>query len=297
MDPDTTHLIIGVDGGGTGCRVGIQTPSGATVAEARGGAANFTTDPEGAVHNVLAALRAALSGVGLAEDALRRCVAHVGLAGVLGDVEARALSAALPFDRLSVSDDRATTMAGALGSGDGALAAIGTGSFVARRREGVARFFGGWGLQVGDQASGAWLGRALLERCLLVVDGVAENSDLAHDTLRRFDGDARAIVTFARQATPGDYAALAPLVINAARAGDAHGGALMRTGADYLMSCLQVDPLASEDTLCLTGGVGPHYAPYLNTDLQDRIRPALGTALDGALHLAREHLVVTGNPG
>ena len=38
--------------------------------------------------------------------------------------------------------------------------------------------------------------------------------------------------------------------------------------------------------LCLSGGVGPHYAPYLDPDWQARLVTAEGTALEGALALA-----------
>jgi hypothetical protein len=45
-------------------------------------------------------------------------------------------------------------MRGALGPGDGTVAAIGTGSFFGRRSGGAYRYLGGWGYQLGDEASG-----------------------------------------------------------------------------------------------------------------------------------------------
>lgn len=289
MMKDKAPLIIGVDGGGTGCRIAIQSASGAHMADAVGGAANYTTDPDGAVANVLAALRVALSDAGLDTPHLAGSFAHVGLAGVLGQAKADALTSALPFAHLSVSDDRITSVQGALGPEDGVLVAIGTGSFVASRHAGAHRFFGGWGLQVGDQASGAWLGRAALERCLLAADGLMTDSELTRTVLEQFAGGPEEIVAFARQAQPKDYATLAPIVVDAARAGDPIGRALMQAGAGYVMDCIRTDGPGSQDLICLSGGVGPHYAPYLDQVFQDRLQPARGSALDGALQFARAH--------
>lgn len=288
MNSDSTYLIIGVDGGGTGCRVGIESAGGTRLGAGRGGAANVTTDPDGAARNVREAVGNALADAGLNGDALVRATAHVGLAGVLGDAQARVLAAALPFGQVVVSDDRVTSAAGALGPEDGVVAAVGTGSFVVRRHAGANRFFGGWGLRLGDQASGAWLGRALLERCLMAIDGLLPQSELTRAALDRFGGDPAAIVDFAVGALPRDYAGFAPSVIDAARADDRHGVALMRAGAGYLADCIGAEPLAAGDIVCLMGGVGPHYAPYLGADIRDRLRPERGSALDGALYLARD---------
>ncbi len=54
------------------------------------------------------------------------------------------------------------------------------------------------------------------------------------------------------------------------------------------MEVLDFEVLDFEEdaVICLAGGVGPHYAAYLPQSHQNRIRPALGTALDGALALA-----------
>ena len=65
----------------------------------------------------------------------------------------------------------------------------------------------------------------------------------------------------------------------------------MRRGADYLNTTLLVAQLAKDDVICLTGGVGPHYAPYLAAPFQDRICPPQGAALDGALALAQRQAI------
>lgn len=53
----------------------------------------------------------------------------------------------------------------------GALAGVGTGSYVGFLTGGSVRFAGGWGLALGDEASGAWLGREVLRAALMAHEG------------------------------------------------------------------------------------------------------------------------------
>lgn len=285
MTSETYH-ILGVDGGGSGCRAAITDRAGQVLGRGESGPANATSDMERAVANVRAAVAAAADAGGLDAAALRAAVAHVGLAGVMTAAAAAHIAARLPVGAVTVTDDRPTCVAGALGARPGVLMAIGTGSFAALSRGGTLRFAGGWGFQVSDQASGAWLGRALLERVLLAHDGLVPHSDLTRATLDRF-GDPGAIVGFAAAASPADFAAHAPEVLRAARAGDDAGQALMRRGADYLARVLDRFGLRETEILCLTGGLGPAWADWLPEPAAARLAAAEGTALDGALRLAR----------
>mgnify|MGYP000032302785 FL=1 len=290
MNDTTSQTYLGLDGGGTGCRLAICDRSGRRLAEARGGAANYTSDPDATVRNLRAAIAAAAQEAGLDPAGLASCVAHLGLAGIMDAAQAATLAAAMPCDRITVTDDRPTTAAGALGDRDGAVAAVGTGSFVAVRRGESLRHFGGWGLRLGDQASGAWLGRSVLERCLLVRDGLAIASALTTALWQRFEDTPARMVAFGATAGPGALAEFAPLVIDAAASGDTQGRALMQAGAKYIESCLAAADLHADEVLCLTGGIGPHYAEYLTPETRQRLCPPQGSALDGALALARAAL-------
>lgn len=277
---------VGIDGGGTGCRVAIAGSTGSIVAEATGGPANVTTDFEQAMANVLATLEAAAQKAGLTRAQVAATPAHAGLAGVMDSSDATAVQDRLPFSVCRVSDDRLTSTIGALGQRGGVLLAVGTGSFVAIKRGQDVRYLGGWGLQIGDQASGGWLGRSLLMRCVLVSDGLETASGLTDAVLSRFQNDARNITAFAGTAQPSDYAAFAPEIVKAATTGDRHGLELMREGASYLTKCIAAADLSASDSLCVTGGLGTHYLPFLDPDHQARLVAAAGTALDGALFLA-----------
>ncbi len=283
MDEIGAYQVCAVDGGGTGCRVAIANPNGEVLARASGGPANYASNAAQAVENVVGAVRLAAGKLGAD---MHRLVAHVGLAGIMNDTDACAMVAQLPFEHCTVTDDRVTSVIGALGNNDGALLAVGTGTFVAMRRGGEFRFFGGWGQQVGDQASGAWLGRELLVHALLAVDGLEAESDLTRTVLARFDGTPADIVAFARRARPADYATFAPLIVEAAKAGDLVAHQLMDRGTAYLNTALGAADLSGDDIVCLVGGVGPHYEPYLAPKYHSLIRLPKGTALDGALQLA-----------
>lgn len=284
MPADQPSRLIAVDGGGSTCRVALLLDGQRF--EAESGPANATSDPEGALANVRAALAAAAAKARLGLAGLRTVPAHVGLAGVLDPATAARIAARLPFERVRVADDRASAVVGALGAAEGAVAGIGTGSFLGRRAGGQLRLIGGWGLKLGDEASAGWLGRGLLVSALRTVDGLASPSALTEAVLAEHGGPA-GIVTFAAAATPADFGRLAPRITAAAVAGDAAARALMRAGAAYLEAGLAALGWREGEAFCLIGGVAPAYAPYLGAPFARALRPPQGSGLDGALALAR----------
>lgn len=287
----TAGYAIGVDGGGTGCRAVLTDGAGAVLGRGTGGPANFTSAPETALANVRAAIGAAAAEAGVPPEAALQGAAHIGLAGVQTAADARAVEAAFPFARGCVAtDDRPTFARGALAGRDGVLIAIGTGSFAAQVRGGRLDLLGGWGFQVGDQASGAWIGRALLTRALLAHDRLQASSALVDDVLAQFGGDPNAIVQFATKAAPAAFAEHAPAVAEAAARGDAVAVEIMVEGARYVSACLTRFAPEATDVVVLAGGLGPAYAPYVPDHVRAHLAPPLGTALDGALALALERL-------
>ncbi len=274
------HHIIAIDGGGTGCRgARIDLRSGARV-DAVDGPANIS-DFENAIGRISALVSQLCDGVG--PDLV---AAHIGLAGVIDDADAKAVAARLPFGRARVTSDQPTTIVGALGGRDGAVSAIGTGSFVGIQAEGAVRVIGGWGFAAGDQASGAWLGRAVLTYALLMGDGIEAPTPLAERMLEAYGGVA-GVTRFSLTARPADYGRLAPDVVRAAEDGDPLAVRLMEEGAAYAAAALRVLGWRPGQRLCLTGGLGPAYARWLPETMNKGLAAPDGTALDGALILAR----------
>lgn len=273
--------LIGVDGGGTSCRVTLLAGQHARF-DVVLGPANVSTDFDAALATINAALAQLAEQAGLGMADLSSATAHLGLAGVMNTAIAARVAAHLPFAQASVTDDRPTTIAGALGEVDGALAAIGTGSFIGRQVAGKIHGVGGWGFYIGDQASGAWLLRRCLEEVMLAVDGFGPHTDLSRAILKEHGDDPGQIVLFSLNSQPADYARLARDVVAAAEAGDPLGARLMQEGAAYIRRALDVVGWTEAEAFCLTGGLGPAYARWLNLPAIS----AKGTALDGALALA-----------
>lgn len=272
-------LFLGIDGGGTGCRAAVCDAAGRILREARGGPSNIATDPDRARANILAAARKALPPGTDPQDV----VAVMGLAGANVAGSVARFRQGLPFPRLRIETDALISAVGALGHRDGVAAAIGTGSVFAVQRCGLVRQIGGWGLVLGDEGSGAWLGRAILARCLKALDGAVPMTPLLRQLLERYAG-GDGIVAFAAKATPAEFAALSPMVSGAE---DPAAAAVMaRAMADVTEA---IDLLQGSDRLPVVflGGLGPVYSSRL-ADRWPTAEP-LGTALDGALSLARGH--------
>lgn len=278
-------LVLAVDGGGTRCRIAASDGSGAVSVET--GSANVSTDFDGSVRQIKRGLATLADRMGCPIETLIAAPAFVGLAGVTGPVIAGRLRDALPFRHVRIEDDRVAAARGVLGRRDGVIGHCGTGSFYVAQTAGTLRLAGGWGSVLGDEASAQWTGRAALGLTLETVDGRRDPSPLGARLLSDF-ADAAGIVRFAATASPSDFGRLAPLVTDFADRGDAIAETIMRRGAEEIASALRILGWRPGHVVCLTGGIGPHYAPYLPEALRAALADPEGEPLDGALSLARD---------
>jgi glucosamine kinase len=279
----TMTLYLGIDGGGTGCRAAVADGEGRILGRGEGGSANIWSDPEGALRNILAAARVAADEAGADLATLH---AVLGLAGANVAATVENLAPRLPFARTRIESDAVIALRGALGPEDGITAAIGTGSVFGVQRAGTIRMIGGWGFLLGDQGSGAQIGRALLERALLAHDGLAPASPLLTAVLAESGGPA-GLVAWSRSAVPADYARFVPRILDAA--GTDSGAAAVLAEADAAIAGA-IDRLMADGPLplCFLGGLGRAFAARLAPRYPGLIRAPRGTGLDGALALARE---------
>ena len=70
---------------------------------------------------------------------------------------------------------------------------VGTGSAAMAIADGVRYQAGGWGFHIGDQMSGAILGRELVRRTVEATDGLVSGSPLTAAVLAKFGGSIDAI--------------------------------------------------------------------------------------------------------
>ncbi len=275
----TAPILIAVDGGGTGSRYAMRR--GADTFEAVSGPANVSSDFDGALGN----LREGLRKLGLSAGELAEARICMGLAGVLNDGDAARVADALALPFLTVLDDRAIALRGAFhSSGKGCVAGIGTGSYLGILEDGKARFAGGWGLALGDEASGAWLGREALRAALFACEG-GETSPLTEHLLTTPPSD---LIRLAAQAAPHRFGQFAPEVISFAQQGDQIAVGILETGAAYLETGLRRLGWKEGVPLVLTGGLGPIYAHYLPAEMQATLQKPEGSALEGAFLYATE---------
>ncbi len=271
-------LYLGIDGGGSGCRAALADADGRVLARAEAGPANIASDPAGAAASILAAAGQALAAAGAEAGAV---AAGLGLAGANVAGAAARLAAALPFARARIVTDAVTAAMGALGPGDGIVAAIGTGSVHARQRGGAIRQIGGRGLALGDEGSGAWIGRGILARALRAADGLAPMTPLLAALIAEAGGEEE-VVAFSLRARPADYAALAPRVL---ASDDPAARALAEAAAAHIAQGVEALQQGAALPVVFLGGLGPTFAARLAGRWP--IVPARGSALDGALALAR----------
>lgn len=274
------RLYLGVDGGGTGCRAAVCDATGRILGTGEGGPANIASDMQGATTNILSAAATALEAAG--GGRLADLVAGLGLAGVnASGVPDRFLSG-MPFRRMRLVTDAVTAVKGALGPQDGIVAALGTGSVFGIQRRGEVRQIGGRGLVLGDEASGAWIGRAILSRALRAEDGVDEHTPLLSALVDEMGG-ADGVVAFSLRARPADFATLAPRV---AASGDPAARAVMAAAVEEVAAAVRALDGGAGLPVVLVGGLAPVYAPLVEGRFP--VIPPAGSPLDGALLLARE---------
>jgi glucosamine kinase len=283
--------ILAVDGGGTQCRAAIAALDGTILGRATAGSANMATDPQGAMASVVDAARAALAAGGIAETPLSSIHAYLGLAGANVEPDHSSLIAGLPFRDTRIVEDSVIAVRGALGPDDGVMAVLGTGSVYGGRRDGRMLRAGGWGFVVGDQGSGARLGRALLEQTLLAHDGVVPKSDLTQSVMREYGDDPNRIVAFGATARPADFARYAPLVFESADQGDTVAMSVVAGAVADVNAALGAIVWDGCTHLCLTGGLAENYQHRLAQQFIRILQPVRGNALAGAVELAVETFV------
>ena len=280
------QFVLGIDGGGTSCRAALATPDGRILGRARSGAANIRTDLTGARASIVEAVRLAFVEAGEDPALIPQTPALLGLAGSNVGTYRRQLEAILPFSRCVVASDALIALEGALGPGDGAIAILGPGSAYMVRRDGNPRTVGVWGFLIGDQASGARLGRDLLEETLLAHDGIRDRSPMTKALLAVFRDDPRDVVEFTTTAKPGDFGGFAPMVFEYAVKGDAVAEFILTRAVADIERSLGVLNLHESDPLCLLGGLSALFEPRLSPRYRAMVRPPLQDALGGAVAMA-----------
>lgn len=286
------NLYIGIDAGGTHTRARLVSGDGRILGIGEGAAANTPQGLPQAFRAIEETCADARKQAGLTDADSARIHAGLGIAGLNRKGVLQGLKDHIfPFATIAFASDAAIANLGAHAGEDGAIVIVGTGS-VGFGRVGDRIFtLGGYGFPVSDEGSGAELGLRAIRRALWARDGRIEHSPMTREVLEHFHGSAGEIVDWTAQATPADYGAFAPLVLDHAIAGDETAELIVQGSARRVDSMIRTLFELGAPHCCLMGGIATRMRDWLAATVRARLREPLGDALDGAILLARKRAV------
>ncbi|NNE86104.1 MAG: ATPase [Alphaproteobacteria bacterium] len=285
------RLFCGVDGGGSKTRIALYDAAGQQLGLTIAGPTSLTLRGPQAWDVILDALRGLCAAISHDPDDFRDMHFGIGLAGVNnGDQRAAFIDAAPAVGALHVATDSYIAALGAHQGKPGAIIIVGTGSVGYRiDAGGGSRLVGGWGFPVGDEGSGAWLGRAALVQALHAFEGRLPGgaTELHRALIERCGPTRDEMMGWLLGAASTKYAALAPLVIDCAGRDDPAALELAAAaGKEIDALAVALDP-ARVIPLSLVGGLAEPLAPYLPAPLRNWVRAPHDEPIAGALMLAQ----------
>jgi N-acetylglucosamine kinase-like BadF-type ATPase len=145
--------------------------------------------------------------------------------------------------RYRCGNDMLCSWAGSLACADGISVIAGTGSIAYGEYAGRTARAGGWGEIIGDEGSAYWIAREGMNLFSRMSDGRVARGPL-YDLVRTrvgiaVDLDLCAHVYGEGVSARSTFAAFAPLVHEAAQAGDSQATEIFRRGADELVQCVR----------------------------------------------------------
>ena len=238
-------LILGVDGGQTSTKCVLMDADGRVLGHGTG-AGLIHLAAEGGPERMRQALRGCISSAFADAGIEARSLEAIGL-GLSGITSATAPEAETVRKLVAetfaprvvvVENDAYTALLGAHAGGPGVAAISGTGSIVCGiNARGDLQRAGGWGWLLGDEGSALWIGRRGLMAALRAVDEIGPATALVGRFLSHFEiGDMPAVKPIVYRSDFGakGFAALAAVVSDAARGGDAVAQGVIANGGAAL---------------------------------------------------------------
>lgn len=318
------RYYLGVDGGGTNCRVRLADADLRVLAEVKKGRANLQIDNGDPGYLAIAeGTRDCFAAAGIDHAETRNTFACFGMAGGRSELSRRDFAARdWPFGGVRVFDDIDIAHAGALGGEDGAVIIAGTGSAALAVVAGTRHQCGGWGFLVGDQMSGAILGRELIRYSVEAADGLVAASPLTEAVIAFLGGSNGEVMDWAfgnanklrivdEQGSdgsdnpelesllerfsvgrgPAEYGqrGLIELFFHHYGSGDPVARQLMDLQMSYIDNYVNWFKARGAARMAVVGGLADRLFPLLEERYGAFVVPRQGEPLDGALILARQH--------
>jgi glucosamine kinase len=281
-----THFL-GIDAGGSHCRSRLIDETGAILGEGRTGPANARIGLEALQSTLREAIRQATEAAGLSESQISGIRAGIGIAGISRPgVRDRLATVSLGVNGAAFDTDAAIANLGAHRGADGAVLVIGTGSIAQLRVNGRDFAIGGYGFPISDEGSGAALGLSAMRHALRALDGRTARTALSTAITERFDHDTTRAIAWMDEASPKDYAAFAPVVMDYAEANDRIARSIVEDAATHIERFIETIFAQGAPACALAGGLSSRMKPWLRARTVARLSEPLGDPLDGALMLA-----------
>jgi N-acetylglucosamine kinase-like BadF-type ATPase len=229
-------LFLGIDGGGskTSCVIGDERSLLGTGTS--GGSNVVRVGQCQARESLHAAIGQACAAANVAPKQIKKtCVGIAGgarpeIAGIV-----RRLLSEFVSGEVEVVGDMVIAMEAAFSGDPGVIVISGTGSIAyGRTSKSETARAGGWGYAISDEGSGHWIGRSAVAACIRTYDEANCTNVLLESIMRSWGVTTREqLVVTANTSPPPDFAALLPVVLSAADAGDATAGTVLtQAGAE-----------------------------------------------------------------
>lgn len=304
------RYYLGVDGGGTNCRIRLADENLKTLADAAGGRSNLQIEAgEPAYRSIMEGAKQAFAKAGIDYSEAANTHACFGMAGGrLPSAREAFERRAWPFAGVKVYDDIDIARAGAHGGADGAVIIVGTGSAALALVDGQRHQAGGWGFQIGDQMSGAILGRELIRYAVEAADGLVEPSPLTEAVIAKLGGSIDAVMDWSfpkdprgpMPATegapstllgraPAEFGAFIPMFFEYYEKGDPVAIKLMDIELNYIDAYVRWFKARGVTRMAAVGGFGTRLYPLMIERYGDFIVRPVDEPLHGAVILAKQN--------
>ncbi|MBQ0946181.1 ATPase [Ideonella sp. 4Y16] len=280
--------LVGIDGGGTTTRLRLCSVKGELLSEATAGPSALGQGIHQAWEQVDLAFARAAERAGLEGLSWRQCAIGFGVSGAnVRDLAEQLIEAAPDCALLAVDTDSFAAVLGAHGGGPGAVLIGGTGSVCeVLRSHGTRASVGGWGWVVGDEGSGAWLGKQGVRQVQHALDGRGSSGPMTRALLESIGGGTETFKQWCAAARQTEFAALAPVLFDC-EAEDPVARGILDAAARALEALADAADPSGQLPLCLSGSVALQLAPRMRAHLLARRVLPRADATWGAVELAR----------
>ncbi len=312
MAENNDYTFIGIDGGGTHTR-GILKRGGEVISTSQAGTTRIGAVGVGeSCERVLNMIDDLCRKAEIESNEIDATV--VGLAGVWLEEEKKrsqhlirtlARGQDITLSDIMVTSDAEIAIEGAFEGGPGLIMIVGTGSIAlgkVGRKKNLVRC-GGWGIELDDEGSGAWIGKEGLTAIVRSLDGRGKKTILTDrfaEMYQNIDIKQPRTIVKAYAERSFEYHLLTPTVMKCAVEGDAVCLEIIDRASFHLMELLEaIKPNfdIQKIPVAMMGGIID-----ANTLLADKLRERInnhkkfkliapkGTPLDGAISIAQQRL-------